>query len=293
MKRLLSFLLLIALAGLLAARTRHGYVPVSGGARLYYEERGTGEPLILLHGHSLDTRMWDFQFRVFARRYRVVSFDFRGYGRSSAQTEGFQFTHLDDMLTLMDSLHIRRAHIVGLSMGAFIAGDMLGIAPERMLSCVLASGGPKKQPGPSEPMDSAEWARRDREITELRAKGVETMKKEWLEGLISSGGSNRESMRRPLRRMISRWTAWQPLHHEARVLYGNDAVRLIRSCHPAVPTLVLEGGAPGNRHSGRSWLSDVMPDVWVQELPDCGHMMNMEQPDAFNRAVLEFLNRLP
>ena len=118
-----------------------GYVPVSGEGKIYYEEKGEGEPLILLHGHSLDTRMWDLQFDEFARHYRTIRMDFRGYGRSSKQTETFQFTHLDDLLAVMDYLKIEKAHIVGLSMGAFVAGDMVAMAPHRMLSCVMASGG--------------------------------------------------------------------------------------------------------------------------------------------------------
>ena len=131
-------------------KTESGYIPSSGGASLYYEMKGSGpETLIFLHGHSLDTRMWNAQFDVFAKEYRVVRFDFRGYGKSSQQREDFQFTHLDDVITLMDSLRIEKAHIVGLSMGSFVAGDMLALAPQRMLSCVMASGGIHPSKGPA------------------------------------------------------------------------------------------------------------------------------------------------
>ena len=268
--------------------TRSGYVPVEGGGRIYYEERGEGEPLLLLHGHSLDTRMWDQQFKPFSRHYRTIRMDFRGYGRSSEQREDLQMTHMDDVLTLMDSLRIERAHVVGLSMGAFVAGDMLAMAPQRLLSCVLASGSIRKgSPGPSEPMDSAERARRDAEIAALKQKGVDVMKQEWIEALIKSGGSKRETMRRPLTKMIADWTAWQPLHKEVRLFYGKEAWSELKRKRPRVPVLMLTGTAEHKGSRPQELL--YLPLGRKEELPDCGHMMNMEQPDLFNRAVLEFL----
>lgn len=268
--------------------TRFGYVPVEGGGRIYYEERGEGEPLLLLHGHSLDTRMWDLQFKPFSRHYRTIRMDFRGYGRSSEQHEDLQMTHMDDVLTLMDSLRIERAHVVGLSMGAFVAGDMLAMAPQRLLSCVLASGSIRKgSPGPSEPMDSAERASRDAEIAALKQKGVDVMKQEWIEALIKSGGSKRETMRRPLSKMIADWTAWQPLHKEVRLFYGKEAWSELKRKCPRVPVLMLTGAAEHKGGQPQELL--YLPLGRKEELPDCGHMMNMEQPDLFNRAVLEFL----
>ena len=93
------------------------YITVTGGGKIYYEEKGKGEPLIFLHGHSLDCTMWDKQFKYFSNHYHAIRLDFRGYGQTSKQIEGFQFCHADDVITLMDSLGIHRAHIVGLSMG--------------------------------------------------------------------------------------------------------------------------------------------------------------------------------
>jgi len=280
----------VALSAAMAATPeKSGYINVSGGAKIYYEERGSGEPLILLHGHSLDTRMWDPQFKTFAKHYRTVRFDFRGYGKSSSQDENIQFTHLEDLLTLMDSLRIPRAHIVGLSMGAFVASDMLALKPERMISCVLASGGMKTYKGPSEPMDSAEKAKRDREIAALKAKGVDKMKEEWLNNLVNSGGSHREKIREPLRKMISDWTAWQPLHYEPRVIWAADAAKVFKSKMTSVPTLIIDGD-PSERIKGhKPWMLEYLSDAQYIVIPDCGHMLNMERPGKFNKTVLNFL----
>lgn len=272
---------------------RTGFIPVSGGGSIYYEEAGSGEPLLLLHGHTLDRRMWDPQFEVFARHYRTVRLDFRGYGRSSKQSETFQFTHLGDVLTVMDSLQIERAHVVGLSMGAFVAGDMLGMAPERMLSCVMASGGIRSVKGPHEPMDSLESTQRDLEIARMERKGLDSMKREWVEQLVSGGGSQRETIRKPLRRMVDDWDGWQLLHKEVRSFWAREAFQALTERRPDVPTLMFKGECDLHGKPYRPRESNYLSRIRTAVLPDCGHMSNMEQPEAFNRLVLDFLENPP
>lgn len=94
--RILAFICLLVLSGLTGlysqdtgdVQVKSGYVKVPEGS-LYYEEAGTGEPLIFIHGHSLDRRMWNEQFFKFAKHYRAIRYDLRGYGISSKQTEDF------------------------------------------------------------------------------------------------------------------------------------------------------------------------------------------------------------
>ena len=272
-----------------SATLRSGYIPVSGGGSIYYEEAGSGEPLFLLHGHTLDRRMWDPQFETFSRKYRTIRIDFRGYGRSSRQADGLHFMHLDDLLTVMDSLHIERAHVVGLSMGAFIAGDMLAMAPERMLSCVMASGGIRALKGPHEPMDSLESAQRDREIAEVARKGLAAAKREWLEQLVSGGGSRREEIREPLRRMVDDWDGWQLLHKEARAFWAREAFQALEERRPDVPTLMFKGEYDLHGKPYRPRELRCLPRIRAVVLRDCGHMSNMEQPEAFSELVLRFL----
>lgn len=270
-----------------------GRIAVSGGASLYYEEQGTGEALILLHGHSLDGRMWDPQFAPFARRYRTIRPDFRGYGRSSAQSETHPFTHADDILTLMDSLRIGRAHVVGLSMGAFVAGELVALHPERLSSCVMASGGIRRTPGPHTPPDSLEWAAREQAIAAVQAQGIETMKRAWLEQLIAEGGSRREMLREPLARMIGDWDGWQALHHEVHLFWGLEAWEALEATRPEVPVLLLRGDAGRDGSPFRPRELDYLPRGEARLIPDCGHMLNMEQPECFNRMVLDFLAAHP
>jgi len=267
------------------------YVSVSYGGRLYYQDCGQGEVVLLLHGHSLDHRMWADQIPALSKNYRVIVPDFRGYGCSSDQDEQQQYTHVDDIIALMDSLHIDRAHVVGLSMGSFVAGDMVAMYPERMLSCVLASGGIRYTPGPHTPMDSVEAARRDAEIAELQARGIDNYKREWIDALIASGGSNREQMRPTLTQMITDWSAWQPLHKEVRLFYAREAWDSLKVRRPQVPTLILSGE---NDYNGNPpAMLEYLPYGQHKVLPDCGHMMNIDQPEAFNQVVLNFLAAHP
>ncbi|WP_229489618.1 alpha/beta fold hydrolase [Pseudoduganella namucuonensis] len=90
------------------------------GARLYFEESGAGEPIVFLLGHSLDRRQWRPQVKDFERRHRVIRYDLRGYGRSSLPREGEHFLHAGDLRQFMDALGIRRAHLVGLSLGGAV-----------------------------------------------------------------------------------------------------------------------------------------------------------------------------
>jgi len=272
----------------LFAFTHKGYVPVDGG-KLYYEERGKGEALILLHGNTLDTRMWDGQFKEFARHYRTVRFDFRGYGKSSLPIEGQQFTYADDLLVLMDSLKIEKAHIVGLSMGSFVASEMLAICPERMLSATLAVGLIKTYPGPSTPADSAEIAKKRADIEAVKAYGVEQKKKDWYNSLLESAGSGRDRLAKPLWKQINDWSAWQWLHVECRTLYAKDAADIFYSHTYEVPTLILRDRHSDGKHPS---MMKQLPNSEFKVMEDCGHMMNMEQPKLFNRTVLEFLSKI-
>lgn len=262
-----------------------------GNAGLYYEEMGSGEPVVFIHGHSLNHTMWDEQFFEFAKQYRTIRYDIRGYGYSSPQTETEQFTHVEDLIRLMDALHIEKAHIVGLSLGGFIGADMLGWFPDRILSVVLASGNVRPLPKPSIPMDMQEAERRNREITDLKKKGIDVMKREWFYGLMKSGGTQKERMRESLWNMIYQWDAWQPLHKEVRVIAGGDAYDKLKENRPAIPVMILEGKSEHNHFPENPETLDYLPNGRLEILNDAGHMMNMEQPEAFNKIVLDFIRK--
>ncbi len=263
-----------------------GVVPVENGT-IYYQEAGSGEPLIFIHGHSFDHSEWEPQFPVFAKHFRTIVYDCRGYGRSSMPDENQPFRHVDDLITLMDSLHLEKAHLVGLSMGGFIVTDMLALHQDRILTATAASGDIFPVPGPSEPWTAEGIARRRDEIAALKANGILQQKWDWLAGLMSKGGSNLENIRRPVWDMIYRWSQWQPLHIEPRLVLGNDAVAILKSEKIDVPVMVLTGEVD---YKGPRKLNECIPSAIQKIVPDAGHVSNLENPKAFNQLVMDFIN---
>ena len=287
MKRLYLLLAFLVAFGTLSAAER-GYVAVPDG-KLYYEISGAGEPLIFVHGHSLDRRMWREQVAFFEQYYRVIIYDARGYGKSSKQCEDLLFTHCDDLVRLMDALHIDKAHMVGLSMGGFIAGDMLAMHPERLLSVVLAEGMIRSTPSINEPMTAEERARKQSSIDAVKAKGMKAYKKEWFESLMK-GGSKAERMRKPLWQQIRKWDGWQAVNHEVHCYYAREAMEVLKKRKPDVPTLFLSGRRPtGKLRDPHPAMMDYLRNSRHEYIDDSGHMCNMEQPELFNQVVYDFL----
>lgn len=281
------FVMFVLLAVAQPTVARSGYVELSDG-RLYYEEQGGGDPLIFVHGHSLDHRMWREQVAFFAPYFRVIVYDARGYGRSSKQREDLRFTHCDDLVALMDALRIDRAHVVGLSMGGFIVGDLLAMYPERLLTAVMAEGHTRSTPSVNEPMTADERTAKQASIDRIEEQGLQAYKRGWFEQLMQ-GGSRVERIRKPLGKMIRRWDGWQALHHEVHCYYGREARRRTAERRPTVPTLFLSAHRPDKAAPSPSSLMQHLPNSRFELIEDSGHLCNMEQPEAFNQIVYRFL----
>ena len=120
------------------AGTKSGFVEVDG-ARLYYEETGDGEPLVLIHGGLLDLTMWDDLVTEFADEYRVLRFDMRGHGRT--ESPPVSFSYLADLESLLEKLSVGKAAFVGLSMGCGPVWHLVLERPERVSRVVMVSPG--------------------------------------------------------------------------------------------------------------------------------------------------------
>jgi len=108
--------------------------------QIHYEEYGEGQPLIMILGLGQDTATWEFQISDFSRHFRIILLDNRDSGKSSSCSETYTTeTMARDTLGLMDHLGIERTHLLGTSMGGMIAQQVALIAPERVISLVLAS----------------------------------------------------------------------------------------------------------------------------------------------------------
>jgi pimeloyl-ACP methyl ester carboxylesterase len=264
-----------------------------GDAQLYYEEAGHGAPLVLLHGHSFDRRMWDPQFAELARHYRVIRYDMRGYGLSSLPVESQEFLHADDLYRLLQALHIPKAHLVGLSLGGFVAVDFMALHPAQTLSVVSCSGSIYARPGPEQPITEAEIARRRIEIAQVQAQGPAAFKERWLASLLKSSGPPPQKSAPLLRQMVQDWSMWQPLHVEPRVLLGTSLVPRLRAQPVRVPLLLLAGEreSAARTHDNET-LQQLVPGAQTAILPNAGHVANLDNPAAFTKAVLDFITPL-
>jgi pimeloyl-ACP methyl ester carboxylesterase len=144
------------------AAVQNGLVNVNGGT-LYYETLGKGAPVILIHGGFGDRRMWDDQFTPLAQAFKVIRYDHRGFGKSPAA--GQTYSPVDDLVKLMDHLDLKRANLVGNSMGGTLALDFALLQPMRTGAVVVIASTAAGYPTPEEDRRSVETvmnaARRD------------------------------------------------------------------------------------------------------------------------------------
>lgn len=114
------------------------YMMTSGQVPLYYEERGTGEPLVFIHGLGLSHINWFDQAHFFMQHYRVITYDMRGHGRSGASFYELSIDDLTvDLIDLLDHLQIKKVHVCAYSIGTLVALNMAITAPKRIGRIVL------------------------------------------------------------------------------------------------------------------------------------------------------------
>ncbi len=258
-----------------------------GGCKLFYEEAGSGEVVILIHAHSVDCTMWDNQYKELSLSYRVIRYDLRGYGKSDMPAENEQFLHVDDLKQLMDELNIQEAHLIGLSLGSMVALDMLGKYPERVQSVVCASSGLYAE----ERIWNDDVSKSNKTESRDNFDPV-SFRQRWMELMMTHGGAEKERIKEPLRHMVENWTLWQPRFETDRPLLGPPLNQLLKQAREEQPLLVIIGGmdSEGSRGSSKKLL-EFMPGAKAAYLPEAGHFVNMEQPEWFNQTVLEFLTK--
>jgi len=252
-------------------KVKQGFANI-GDAMLFYEEKGAGEPLILLHAHSVDRRMWDKQFEELAKHYRVIRYDLRGYGLSSMPVEGTDFTVCEDLKKFMDVLQIEKAHLVGLSLGTLVISDFMTLYPERVKSAVLAAGGMSFNLKPREP-----------------EKDLKTFKENWKVSMRKGSCSDSPF----LMSLIDDWRMWQVSHRESDKIFLGDSARIFyRNNKLKIPVLFIIGecDSRGSQDAAKE-LSALLPNSKIKFIKNAGHFSCIEQPEAFNKIVLSFIKK--
>jgi len=265
-----------------SAAVQSGFAEIDG-TKIYYEVAGAGHPLVLIHGGQMDSRMWDEQFHLFSKTYRVVRFDVRGYGKSPASKN--VYASEDDLAALLKFLKMDKAYVIGLSLGGRIAIDFALAHPEMTDGIVPVAPG----------LSGFHFSDDPNEWNVLRAVQVGDFAKAadyWLQsGYMAPAMENPKIA--PRLRQLSLENVHENLDNPLLETMPNPPA-IERLPQIKAPTLILVGNRDvADIHEICGLLRARIPGAKEIVIEDSGHIVNMEKPEEFNRAVLEFLALLP
>lgn len=250
-----------------------------GRYRMYYEEFGEGEPLVFLHGFTLDRRMWYGQAEFFKTHYRVVIVDALGHGLSDTHPHRYgRFERVEDLLAFADALGLKKMHLVGLSMGGSTAIGFALQHQERLLSLSLIST------GASGYNIGKKYEKFDRMA---REQSLETARAAWKDMTLSWFTGERAHARELVGQMIDEhsgavWT--DPMRGRYRTQVDLEHVHRI-----SVPTCIVAGELDKVFVPLAEDLHERITGSRLVVLPDLGHLLNLEDPTTFNNHLDAFL----
>ena len=272
-----------------------------GAIDLYYDEQGSGDPLLLVMGLAADSAAWLFQVPDFARRYRTIVFDNRGVGRSAKPPGPYTIHEMaDDTAGLLDVLGIARAHVVGVSMGGMIAQELALRHPNRVRGLVLACTYP-------EPDAEVE---RHREFSVAQFGGTVAADGEMRIDLTALDPMlffqhllprvfNQAFIDQELPKLMQLFSGALQYGFSMEAILGQVAAvmghRATDRLHQIkARTLVITGDAdllipPANSRV----LAEHIPNARLVTILGGSHSFNFETPERFNREVLDFLSEVP
>jgi 3-oxoadipate enol-lactonase len=272
-----------------------------GAIDLYYDEQGSGDPLLLVMGLAADSAAWLFQVPDFARHYRTIVFDNRGVGRSAKPPGPYTIHEMaDDTAGLLDVLGIARAHVVGVSMGGMIAQELALRHPDRVRGLVLACTYP-------EPDAEVE---RQRQFSMAQFGGTVAADGEMRIDLTALDPMlffqhllprvfNQAFIDQELPKLMQLFSGALQYGFSMEAILGQVAAvmghRATDRLHQIkARTLVITGDAdllipPANSRV----LAEHIPNARLVTIPGGSHGFNFETPERFNREVLDFLAGVP
>jgi pimeloyl-ACP methyl ester carboxylesterase len=264
---------------------------------LFYEEHGSGEPLLLIMGLAADSTAWAFQVPELSKHYRTIVFDNRGVGRSSKPPGPYSIHQMaDDARALLDSLAIERCHVVGVSMGGMIAQELVLRCPERVRGLVLAC----TYPEPDADVEEQRHVTLAKFGGSVDAAGGVKIDFSALDPVQFFQGMlplvfNQEFIDRELPKMLQIFGGSLRYGFRLEAILGQVAAvmghRATDRLHEIkAPTLVLTGDrdrliSPANSEI----LASNIPGAKLVKVPGGSHGFNFETPEIFNRHVLDFL----
>lgn len=245
------------------------------GVDIYYEVHGSGPPLILTHGYSSTSAMWQGQIAALSRHYKLVLWDMRGHGQSDYPENPAAYSEaltVADIAALLDAAGAEKAIVGGLSLGGYMSLAFYRSHPERVRALLIIDTGPGFR------KDDARdaWNKRAHETAErFDREGLAVLKSLSAE---RAGVTHRDAsgLARAARGMLTQ--------RDASVMETLPAIK--------VPSLVVVGANDAPFLAASDYMAARIPGAEKVVIPAAGHAANIDQPMAFNDAVLAFLDRL-
>ncbi|MEI8019464.1 MAG: alpha/beta hydrolase [Schlesneria sp.] len=262
-----------------------GFVSVRYGGQLFWTSAGSGDPLVLIHGGHFDHRIWEQQIDAFSPYYRVIAYDVRGFGKSSPQLKPHQ-AHVD-LCELLHGLGIAGpVHLVGLSLGGRIAVDFALTFPHLTRSLVLAAPG----------LSGWNWDRPDWQNVMSAMENLEdktwariAVAEAWLASPFIAPAMGQPHLVPKLRRW-GRENGDSLFRDDDQFETTLDPPAICRLKEIKVQTLLMIGPRDVlHSHQIVSTLNASVSTSIRIDFDKIGHMINLEDPDRFNREVLAFL----
>lgn len=261
------------------------------GVNLYYEEAGHAVAMIFVHEFAGEARSWAPQVRFFSRWYRTITFNARGYPPSDVPEDPAAYSQrqaVEDIRGVLDHLQIDKAHVVGLSMGGYAALHFGLLYPERALSLVVAGAGYGSKP------EERETFRRD------CAAVAERLEREPMEKVAAmyAMGPARVQFRdkdaqgwQQFCELLTQQSAQGHALTMRRVQIMRESIYELgdRMARLTVPTLIVTGDEDDACLEPALYMKRTIPAAGLLVLPRSGHTINLEEPDVFNRHVLDFV----
>jgi pimeloyl-ACP methyl ester carboxylesterase len=246
------------------------------GVNIYYEVHGSGPPLLLTHGYSSTSAMWQGQIAALSKHHTLILWDMRGHGQSDYPDDDAAYSEaltVGDIAALLDKVRADSAIIGGLSLGGYMSLAFYRAHPERVRALLIIDTGPgfKKD----EARDA--WNKRSHETGDrFEREGLEALK---LASRERSSVVHRDAsgLARAARGMLTQ----------------RDAGVIETLPHIKVPALVVVGADDTPFLAASDYMAAKIPGAQKAVIPAAGHAANIDQPQAFIDAVMPFLNSLP
>ncbi|MGC2180666.1 MAG: alpha/beta hydrolase [Bradyrhizobium sp.] len=267
------------------------YATANDKTRLYFEEAGSGTPIIFLHEFAADHTNWEPQMRYFSRGHRCIAYSARGYAPSDvpASAEDYSYRHFyTDALAVLDHLSIARAHFVGLSMGSYSSLQVALHAPERMLSMTLAGVGSGSS---LENLDTfrktcVETAEQFEKIGSVEVAKVTREAPGRIPFLVKDPRGHADFYA-ALARHDSKGSANTMRGFQA----GRPSVYTMADAigRATTPALIICGDEDDACVEPSLFLKKHLPASGLTFFPKSGHVLNLEEPALFNEIVERFI----